>query len=155
MQTQLQRRRKDPAETRCKIALLILFLLGAALIAGGLWGSREYQNSGFDQENAYHYIHELSGKVDSLYEKSIQPFTAKLTQAEQDTLTARTIELLKDNWSSAAKADQSARVDAMFAGLSGDKLQRKALELLSITYSLNGPKVSSAEKSASLFETSD
>ena len=99
-----------------------------------------------DQENAYHYIHELSGKVDSLYEKSIQPFTAKLTQAEQDTLTARTIELLKDNWSSAAKADQSARVDAMFAGLSGDKLQRKALELLSITYSLNGPKVSSAEK---------
>ena len=33
MQTQLQRRRKDPAETRCKIALLILFLLGAALIA--------------------------------------------------------------------------------------------------------------------------
>ena len=34
----------------------------------------------------------------------------------------------------------------MFAGLSGDKLQRKALELLSITYSLNGPKVSSAEK---------
>ena len=146
MQTQLQRRRKDPAETRCKIALLILFLLGAALIAGGLWGSREYQNSGFDQENAYHYIHELSGKVDSLYEKSIQPLSAKLTQAEQDTLTARTIELLKDNWSSAAKADQSARVDAMFAGLSGDKLQRKALELLSITYSLNGPKVSSAEK---------
>ena len=123
-----------------------MFLLGAALIAGGLWGSREYQNSGFDQENAYHYIHELSGKVDSLYEKSIQPLTAKLTQAEQDTLTARTIELLKDNWSSAAKADQSARVDAMLAGLSGDKLQRKALELLSITYSLNGPKVSSAEK---------
>ena len=146
MQTQLQKQRKDPAETRCKIALLILFLLGAALIAGGLWGSREYQNSGFDQENAYHYIHELSDKVDSLYEKSIQPFTAKLTQAEQDTLTARTIELLKDNWSSAAKADQSARVDAMLAGLSGDKLQRKALELLSITYSLNGPKVSSAEK---------
>ena len=34
----------------------------------------------------------------------------------------------------------------MLAGLSGDKLQRKALELLSITYSLNGPKVSSAEK---------
>ena len=66
MQTQLQKQRKDPAETRCKIALLILFLLGAALIAGGLWGSREYQNSGFDQENAYHYIHELSGKVDSL-----------------------------------------------------------------------------------------
>ena len=147
MQTQLQKQRKDPAETRCKIALLILFLLGAALIAGGLWGSREYQNSGFDQENAYHYIHELSGKVDSLYEKSIQPLTAKLTQAEQDTLTARTIELLKDNWSSAAKADQSARVDAMLAGLSGDKLQRKALELLSITYSLNGPKVSSAERS--------
>ena len=38
MQTQLQRRRKDPAETRCKIALLILFLLGAALIAASSFG---------------------------------------------------------------------------------------------------------------------
>ena len=80
MQTQLQRRRKDPAETRCKIALLILFLLGAALIAGGLWGSREYQNSGFDQENAYHYIHELSGKVDRSEER----------QDERDAKMART-----------------------------------------------------------------
>ena len=38
MQTQLQKQRKDPAETRCKIALLILFLLGAALIAALLIG---------------------------------------------------------------------------------------------------------------------
>ena len=35
MQTQLQRSKHDPSETRCKLTLLILFLLGAALILGG------------------------------------------------------------------------------------------------------------------------
>ena len=50
MQTQLQRSKHDPTETRCKLTLLILFLLGAALILGGLWGIRQYQQSGFDQE---------------------------------------------------------------------------------------------------------
>lgn len=146
MQTQLQKQRKDPAETRCKVALLILFLLGAALIAGGLLGIRQYQASGYDQEIAYRYIHKLAPQVDSLYEKSIEPFTAQLSQSEQDALTETVIALLKENWTSATKEDQAARVDEMLSGLTGDKLQRKALELLSITYSLNGPKVSSSVK---------
>lgn len=146
MQTQLQKQRKDPAETRCKVALLILFLLGAALIAGGLLGIRQYQASGYDQEIAYRYIHKLSSQVDNLYEKSIDPFTAQLSQSEKDALTETVIALVKENWTTATKADQAARVDEMLSGLTGDKLQHKALELLSITYSLNGPKVSSAVK---------
>ena len=53
---------------------------------------------------------------------------------------------MKENWTAAVKADQSARTDEMLAGLEGDKLQQKTMELLSITYSMNGPKVASAEK---------
>lgn len=146
MQTQLQRSKHDPSETRCKLTLLILFLLGAALILGGLWGIRQYQQSGFDQEVGYRYIQKLSGEVESLYTQSIQPVMARLTDAEREALTLEAAALLKENWTAAVKADQSARTDEMLAGLEGDKLQQKTMELLSITYSLNGPKVASAEK---------
>lgn len=146
MQTQLQRSKHDPSETRCKLTLLILFLLGAALILGGLWGIRQYQQSGFDQEVGYRYIQKLSGEVESLYTQSIQPVMARLTDAEREALTLQAAGLLKENWTAAVKADQSARTDEMLAGLEGDKLQQKTMELLSITYSLNGPKVASAEK---------
>ena len=146
MQTQLQRSKHDPSETRCKLTLLILFLLGAALILGGFWGIRQYQQSGFDQEVGYRYIQKLSGEVESLYTQSIQPVMARLTDAEREALTLQAAGLLKENWTAAVKADQSARADEMLAGLEGDKLQQKTMELLSITYSLNGPKVASAEK---------
>lgn len=146
MQVQLQQKKHDPAERRCKLTLLILFLLGAALILGGFWGIRQYQQSGFDQEVGYRYIQKLSGEVDRLYTQSIQPVMAKLTDAEREALTLEAAALLKENWTAAAKADQSARADEMLAGLEGDKLQQKTMELLSITYSLNGPKVASAEK---------
>ena len=146
MQTQLQRSKHDPTETRCKLTLLILFLLGAALILGGFWGIRQYQQSGFDQEVGYRYIQKLSGEVESLYTQSIQPVMARLTDAEREALTLEAAALLKENWTAAVKADQSARTDEMLAGLEGDKLQQKTMELLSITYSLNGPKVASAEK---------
>lgn len=146
MQTQLQRSKHDPSETRCKLTLLILFLLGAAMILGGLWGIRQYQQSGFDQEVGYRYIQKLSGEVDRLYTQSIQPVMARLTDAEREALTLEAAALLKENWTAAVKADQSARTDEMLAGLEGDKLQQKTMELLSITYSLNGPKVASAEK---------
>lgn len=146
MQTQLQRSKHDPSETRCKLTLLILFLLGAALILGGFWGIRQYQQSGFDQEVGYRYIQKLSGEVESLYTQSIQPVMARLTDAERESLTLEAAALLKENWTAAVKADQSARADEMLSGLTGDKLQQKTMELLSITYSLNGPKVASAEK---------
>ena len=146
MQTQLQRSKHDPSETRCKLTLLILFLLGAALILGGFWGIRQYQQSGFDQEVGYRYIQKLSGEVESLYTQSIQPVMARLTDAEREALTLEAAALLKENWTAAVKADQSARADEMLSGLTGDKLQQKTMELLSITYSLNGPKVASAEK---------
>ena len=146
MQTQLQRSKHDPSETRCKLTLLILFLLGAALILGGFWGIRQFQQSGFDQEVGYRYIQKLSGEVESLYTQSIQPVMARLTDAERESLTLEAAALLKENWTAAVKADQSARTDEMLAGLEGDKLQQKTMELLSITYSLNGPKVASAEK---------
>lgn len=146
MQVQLQDKKWNASERRCKLTLLVLFLLGIALIAGGFWGIRQYQQSGFDQESGYRYIHKLSGEVDSLYVKSIQPLVEQLPQGARENLTLQLEALLADNWTSATKSDQSARVAEMLNGLEGDARLRKAAELLSITYSLNGPKVSSSDK---------
>lgn len=146
MQVQLQDKKWNATERRCKLTLLVLFLLGIALIAGGFWGIRQYQQSGFDQESGYRYIHKLSGEVDSLYVKSIQPMVEQLPEGARQNLTLQMEALLADNWTSATKADQSARVDEMLNGLDGDARLRKAAELLTITYSLNGPKVSSSDK---------
>ncbi len=147
MQTRLQEQgRKDPEELRSKIVLLVLLLLGAALIAGGLWGMRQYQASGFDQENAYKYINSLSNDIRALYHDAIQPITEGFDQKESDALTEAAVALLRENWSSAVKEDKSARVDADLSGLSGAALQEKALKLLSVSYAMSGPKVVSAEK---------
>lgn len=146
MQVQLQDKKWNASERRCKLTLLVLFLLGIALIAGGFWGIRQYQQSGFDQESGYRYIQKLSGEVDSLYVKSIQPLVEQLPEGARQNLTLQMEALLADNWTSATKADQSARVDEMLNGLDGDARLRKAAELLTITYSLNGPKVSSSDK---------
>ena len=96
MQTQLQRSKHDPSETRCKLTLLILFLLGAALILGGFWGIRQYQQSGFDQEVGYRYIQKLSGEVESLYTQSIQPVMARLTDAERAAEIAKLEQEMKE-----------------------------------------------------------
>ena len=146
MQVQLQEKKWNASERRCKLTLLVLFLLGIALIAGGFWGIRQYQQSGFDQESGYRYIQKLSGEVDSLYVKSIQPLMEQLPEGARENLTHQVEALLADNWTSATKADQSARVEEMLKGLDGDARLRKATELLTITYSLNGPKVSSSDK---------
>jgi iron(III) transport system permease protein len=147
MQTPLKEQgRRDPDEIRCKIVLLVLFLLGAALIFGGLWGMQQYQTSGFDQENAYTYINSLSNDIRTLYQGAVQPITEGFSETENDALTEEVIALLKESWSSAVKTDQSARVDADLSGLSGTALQEKALKLLSVSYSMSGPKVASAEK---------
>ena len=44
----------------------VQFIVGAALILGGFWGIRQFQQSGFDQEVGYRYIQKLSGEVESL-----------------------------------------------------------------------------------------
>jgi hypothetical protein len=73
MQVQTDIQTNKSSEFRCKFGLILFLLLGAALIAAGIWGINQYNTSGFDQEAAYGYIHQLSGQVDDLYEQGIAP----------------------------------------------------------------------------------
>jgi len=146
MQVQTEKKTRNAAEIRCKIGLLIFLLLGAALIAAGLWGIETYNESGFDQEAAFGYIHKLAPETDKLYETSIQPVVNGLNAEMKTAIEQRSRELLADAWSSAAKEDRTAAVDTYLQSAADPA--REQMELLSVTYSVAGPKVSSKEKKA-------
>lgn len=146
MQVQTEKKTRNAAEIRCKIGLLIFLLLGAALIAAGLWGIETYNESGFDQEAAFGYIHKLAPEADNLYETSIQPVVNGLNAELKTAIEQRSRELLADAWSSAAKEDRTAAVDTYLQSAADPA--REQMELLAVTYSVAGPKVSSKEKKA-------
>ena len=143
---QVQTKKRTAAEIRCKIGLLIFLLLSFSLIAAGLWGIDQYNGSGFDQEAAYGHIYQLTPEVDSLYETSIAPVLEGLDAQTQTTIKQTSRQLLESAWTEAAKEDRAAKVDALLSAASDP--DREQMELLSLTYSLSGPKVSSKEKKA-------
>ena len=143
MQVQ-DKKTKNPAEIPCKIGLLIFLLLGIALIAAGLWGMDQYSTSGFDQEAGYSYVHQLAPEVDVLYEKSIEPQFAALGAEQRTAIKQRVRELLADNWTTAAKEDRAALVDTYLSEARDE--EETLMQLLSVSYSMAGPKVSSKEK---------
>ncbi len=146
MQVQTEKRTRNAAEIRCKTGLLVFLLLGIALIAAGLWGIDAYNESGFDQEAAFGYIHKLSPEVDALYEKGIQPVIDGLNADMKTAIEQRSRELLVSAWTDAAKEDRTAAADTYLQNAAAP--ERETMELLSLTYSVAGPKVSSKEKKA-------
>ncbi len=146
MQVQVKKNERNPGELRCKLALLLVLVLGAALVVSGLWGINQYNASGFDQEAGYTYVHQLSAPVEQLYEKGILPQLSAVDAGERTAIEQRARELLIAAWTDAAKEDRSALVDTYS---SSEKDAEKAqMKLLSLTYSVAGPKVSSKEKKA-------
>lgn len=146
MQVQVEKKTRNAAEIRCKIGLALFLLLGIALIVGGLWGINQYNTSGFDQEAAYTYIHQLTPQVEKLYETGILPQFGALNAAERTAIEQRSRELLADAWTDAAKEDRSALVDTYIQN--ADNAEEAQMKLLSLSYSVAGPKVSSKEKKA-------
>ena len=144
MQVQTEKKTRNAAEIRCKIGLLIFLLLGAAMVAAGWWGINLYNESGFDQEAAYGYIHKLSGEVDRLYENGILPVMNGLDGQLKTAIELRSRELLVSAWTDAAKEDRTAAVDTYLSKAADPA--KEQMELLSVTYSVAGPKVSSKEK---------
>ncbi len=143
MQVQ-EKKTRNPAEIRCKIGLLVFFLLGAALIAAGLWGMDQYSASGFDQEAGYNYVYQLAPKLDALYEDSIEPQLHALGADQRSAMKQRVRELLAENWTAAAKEDRTALVDTYLSDAKDE--EETQMQLLSLSYQMAGPKVSSKDK---------
>ncbi len=144
MQVQTNLKTRNAGELRCKLALFVCLMVGAVLVVSGLWGIDQFQTSGFDQEVAYSFIHQLSPEVDKLYANAIQPEMSKLDAAQKAVVEQRTRELLADAWTQAAKEDRAALVDTYLKDAANP--QEEQMKMLSMTYSVAGPKISSKEK---------
>lgn len=126
--------------------LLALFIFGCGLIFCGLWGIGQYGASGFDQEAGFDYVHKLTGELENLYNTGILPSLGALDAAEREALTAKTRDLLVRAWTEASKEDETAAAEEYLNAYAGDKLEKAQMKLLAVTYSVAGPKVTSAQK---------
>jgi len=129
------------AEVRCKAILAALLLLGAALLFGGIWGTRQAETAGFSQENAFSLIHGLSAGVDSLWSQGIRP-ALQSSSAETESVLGACRDLAAAVW----PEEERDRLAASLQGLSGDDLAAREMKLLAASFSLNGPKIKSASR---------
>ena len=126
---------------RCKAVLAALLLLGAALLAGGLWGSGQHDASSFSQENAYSLIYSLSNEISALWEKGIQP---ALQASSADT--AKIVSLCRSLTQSCWPEKEWQLLEEKSGSLSGDALTQREMKLLAASFSLSGPKIKSASR---------
>ena len=81
-----------------------------------------------------------------MYEKGILPVMDGLDDQMKSDIEQRSRELLVYSWTEAAGEDCTAAVDTYLQDSSD--LTRDQMELLTISYAVDGPKVSSKEKKA-------
>ena len=126
-------------EIVCKATLIVVFLVGVALLLGGLWGNRQFEAAGFNQENAFSLVHQLTGETDCLYQKKIAP-ALKASGADLSAVSEVSRALLVSAW----KTEEPLK--ATLQGLSGDALAERELKLLAMTYAVSGPKIKTAQR---------
>ena len=126
-----------------RLALLVLLLLGAGMIASGLAGIRAYKASGFNTEEAYSDIYKLGGELDDYYSQYIAAALTQLSTDQQEALQPVADSLLMAQWLQGGEAAQE-RVTALLE--SAQNPARMKYELLTLSYALSGPQVTSAVK---------
>ncbi len=129
------------AEVRCKAVLAALLFLGAALLAGGVWGNQQAADAGFSQENAFSLINSLSGSLDSLWRQGIRP-ALQASSADPEAVLKTCREMLDASWPDAERE----RLAEPLRDLSGEVLTERTMKLLSASYALNGPKIKSSSR---------
>ena len=128
-------------EVRCKAILAALLLLGAALLCGGLWGSRQAETAGFSQDNAYSLIYGLSGDLDGLWREGIRP-ALQASSADTEAVVAACRDQLAASW----PETEQDRLAGPLQGLSGEALTGRVMKLTAATCALSGQKIKSASR---------
>ena len=138
-------RRSDPAPRLTRLALALIFALGAALVFMGVRGQKEYAASGFNAESGYQAVYALSRDVSSAWKNALKPELDRLPGEDRARLDEAALALLSEAWDSQRKgAGEEAAALAADAGAE-DGLTYK---LLYATYLVNGPKVSAGARKA-------
>ena len=142
-QKELPRQTRAPLIT--KLALALVFALGAVIIALGVSGQRAYDTSGFSAESAYGAIYALSKDVNAAWEKQLQPQLAALP-AEQRAQVDEAVRALLDAAWEGANPGSAAEVESILSPVPEGERTALSYKLLYSAYLVNGPKVSTAQK---------
>ena len=129
------KRETSPWATR--LALLLAFVLGAALVFMGLRGQDEYSRSGFSAESGFTAVHDLTTAAEERREKYLQPAMDALTAEEREAARGVMSALLKDAWEKQAEGG-GAKAEAVLAEAADDTVVCK---VLFATYAVSGPKI--------------
>ena len=143
-QQQAESRKERTAASLTKLILVILFLLGTVLVIMGFRGLRIFEASGFNSENAYQAIHQLSGDIEDAWKDRLEPRLKLLSQEERSGLDSLARDMLISEWEDRSEgAGAEAQQILEGHGADADALTWK---LLYTTYLIGGPKISSAAK---------
>ena len=143
-QQQAESRKERTAASLTKLILVILFLLGTVLVIMGFRGLRIFEASGFNSENAYQAIHQLSGDVEDAWKDRLEPRLKLLSQEDRSGLDSLARDMLISEWEDRSEgAGAEAQQILEGHGADADALTWK---LLYTTYLIGGPKISSAAK---------
>lgn len=136
----LVRDRKSSHITR--LALALIFALGAALIFMGWRGQQDFAASGFSSESAYQTLYNLSEDVSAAWRERLSPTLTALPGDERGTLGSTALRMLSSAWE-AMQSGAGVEAEALTED-AGDSREALTWKLLYTTYLSNGPKVSTA-----------
>ena len=135
-------RNQDNRNTvRCKIILTALLLTGAVLLACGLWGSGQYEASGFTQTNAFSLTCSLSDELENLWEKGVRA-ALQASPADPGEVVKLCRTLTKACW----PEKEWERLEENSGGLSGDALTEREIKLIAVSGLFSGPKIRTASR---------
>ena len=129
-----------------RLALVLIFALGAALIFMGHRGQVDFAASKFSAESAYQTLYLLSGDVSSAWKDSLSPALDGVDDGRREALTATATRLLSEAWDRMGNAagDEAGRL----VEAAGADREATAWKLLYATYLTGGPKVGAGDRKA-------
>lgn len=130
---------KDSAKQRNQIFLAIIIILGIALVAVGLWGMQQFENTHFHEEIAFDNIHDLSAELSNQYDNQILPY---VQQGAHSNLNKAVDDVIINIWSTKAKSDKTEYVMHLKESAhSPEDLQKQQWKLLSAAFTFDGPRI--------------
>ena len=122
-----------------KAILCILLVAGIAMCIAGVNSTAAFEASGYDSANAYAAIRHLGQLAETNVSADVQPMIKKLPAEDQQAISSLVRTLLAEVWE-IDEATLNERLSA--AGVS----EQESLELLAMSYAVDGPKVKSSMK---------
>ena len=138
-------RRRDPLPWVTKLALVFVFLLGAALTWMGIRGQETYNRSGFSSEAGFQAVHALADAVGEQWNQALRPALNSLTEEERAAAEENASLLLRDAWEKQVSGGGALAEDAV---READASGRSSFPLLYTTYLVSGPKISPSGRKA-------